>query len=504
MFNPRYPLLVLALTAGLNACSEQSSSTETASTQTPSASPTMAENTTISNTVAIQAGTIIGEMITANGATARIFRGVPYAAAPVGDLRWKAPQPVQAWEGVRGATTWGDRCPQGASSMGAENPISEDCLNLNVTTAAATSNDKLPVMVFYHGGGLTTGTGNSTTYTHPALTAKGIVLVSVNSRLGPMGYLAHPALSKESAHNESGNYGTLDITASLVWVQENIAAFGGDPDNVTIFGESGGGSKTISQMASSMTEDLFHKAIVESGAMLVSAEAVTTLADAETRGQKLVAALGIEESDTVLADMRAASWEDVIKAGSNREVGFRANVVVDGHIIPDSINTLFLEGKQRDVPLIVGANEGESMLKASVPLMANLHSASASSPTYVYNFSQLPKSWREEEGCVAFHGLELAYVFGNIPEGVAAPTMTFLARGGGCSASIPTTDEQDQLAASNSVSLWAQFAKTGNPSIEGLIEWPQYTETNNRYLDIAATLEAKEGIESAFVAPPAN
>jgi para-nitrobenzyl esterase len=386
--------------------------------------------------------------------------------------------------------------------MGAASPISEDCLYLNVVTTAQTADDRQPVMVFFHGGGLTSGTGNSTTYNHPKLPSKGVVVVTVNSRLGPIGYLAHPALSAESEHGVSGNYGALDLKASLEWVQANIEAFGGDPGNVTIFGESGGGTKTISQMASPLTKGLFHKAIVESGSALVSPDRVTMLEDAEATGAKLVAALGIDGAEDVAAAMRGVTWEALIEAARKEEVGFQANVVVDGHIIPDTVNNLFREGRQHDVPLIVGANEGERSLQTNVPLMANLHSASASSSTYVYNFSHLPKGWREEEGCVAFHGLELTYVFGAVPIGLTSPTTLYLARGGGCSPEVPETDELDFTVADNAVTIWAQFARTSDPSVPGLIDWPAYTEADPRYLDIGGTLEVGTGIENAYVAPP--
>src|SRR5690606_34616501 len=194
-------------------------------------------------------GAVRGETVSDVGATAWIYRGIPYAAPPVGDRRWKAPQPVASWDGVRDATKWPNRCPQGSSSMGAGGiATSEDCLYVNVVTSAKDASDRLPVMVFFHGGGLTSGTGSSTTYNHPKLASQRVVSVTVDSRLGPIGYLAHPALTAEGPG--SGNYGTMDLTASLKWVQENIAAFGGDPDRVTIFGESGGGFKVISQMAS--------------------------------------------------------------------------------------------------------------------------------------------------------------------------------------------------------------------------------------------------------------
>ena len=500
--NPQTLAALLSL-AFLTACGSEVSSTDPASTAAATPTTTESAATSVTDVVQTQLGAVRGETVTEVGKTARIFRGIPYAAAPVGELRWKAPQPAAAWQGVRDAIEWPNRCPQGESSMGAGGPIDEDCLYLNVVTAADSSGDMRPVMVFFHGGGLTSGTGNSTTYNHPMLPSKGVVLVTVNSRLGPIGYLAHPALSAEDKNGVSGNYGTLDLRASLQWVQANIKAFGGDPNNVTIFGESGGGTKTISQMSTPLAHGLFHKAIVESGSSLVTPERITMLKDAEATGEKLVASLGIDNgADNVLSMMRAATWQDLIAAGGNDEVDFRANVVVDGHIIPDTVNNLFKQGKQADVPLIVGANTGESSLTSNVPLMANLHSGSATSPTYVYNFSQLPKGWREEQGCVAFHGLELTYVFGAVPIGLTSRTTLFLARRGGCSVAVPEHDEIDMKVADYAATIWAQFAKSSNPSVEGLVEWPAYTEANNRYLDIGAEPIVKDRIQDAYIAPP--
>lgn len=387
--------------------------------------------------------------------------------------------------------------------MGESGPISEDCLYLNVVTAAETADDRLPVMVFFHGGGLTTGTGNSPTYTHPSLPSKGVVLITVNSRLGPIGYLAHPALSAEDENGVSGNYGTLDLRASLQWVQENIAAFGGDPNNVTIFGESGGGTKTISQMASPLTAGLFHKAIVQSGSALVSPQLATTLETAEETGQRLASALGISEGDDVLAEMRSRSWQEVIEAAATEDARFRANVVVDGYVIPDTVNNIFSQGRQHDVPLIVGANAGERSLQADVPLMGNLHSSTASSNTYLYNFTQVPLTWRQEP-CVAFHGLELPYVFGSVPIGVDSRTMLFLSRGGGCTSTEPQVDDDDMRVSDQASTIWAQFAKTGNPSVPGLIEWEPYTEQNNRYLDIGTPLQMGTGIQDSYTPPPSR
>ena len=449
--------------------------------------------TMIGDVVDTPLGSVRGETVTENGVTAHIYRGIPYAQPPVGELRWRAPEPAEAWEGVRDATEWPNRCPQGESSMGAGGPISEDCLYVNVVTAAERSDEARPVMVFFHGGGLTSGTGNSTTYNHPMLPNKGVVVVTVNSRLGPIGYMAHPELSDESRYG-SGNYGTLDLRASLQWVEENIEAFGGDPDNVTIFGESGGGTKTISQMATPLSEGLFDAAIVESGSALVSEQRITMLDDAEATGVQLAEALGASS----LEDLRALSWQEVIAAGE--EIGFRANVVVDGYVIPEPVSTIFANGDQAQVPLIVGANQGERSLQTSVPLMANLHSA-AGAPTYVYNFTQLPWGWRQEEGCVAFHGLELTYVFGAVPTGLHSATTQFLAGTGGCTTRVPEHDAQDLWLAERSAEIWASFARDGNPSVPGLVEWPQYSEDNNVYLDIGVPLEVRENVQGSYVRP---
>jgi len=461
--------------------------------------PALAQTPSTGDIVRTKLGPVRGEMVTEPGASARIFRGIPYAAPPVGPLRWKPPQPVRAWTEVRDATKWADRCPQVQSNMGIATPISEDCLYLNVVTAATKPGEKRPVMVFYHGGGLTTGTGNSTTYNHPKLASKGAVVVTVNSRLGPFGYMAHPALAAEG--RGSGNFGTLDIRQSLEWVRDNIAAFGGDPNNVTIFGESGGGAKVTSQLASPLSHGLFHRAVVQSGSALVTAQRNTSREAAEARGVAVAAALGAPQGPGALVAMRAAKWQDVIAAANTAK--FVAGVTVDGDIIPAPINTIFAQGKQAKVPLIVGANEGEASLRTDVPEMARLHSA-AGAPTWVYNFSQLPLGWRREKGCVAFHGLELAYVFGAIPMGLTSPTTQGLAGGGGCSARPPEHDAEDARVSDEASTIWVQFARSGNPSVAKLVTWPRYTAADQAYLDIGAPLSVKRRIETAYVAPPAG
>jgi len=453
--------------------------------------------TLIPDPISTDAGLVSGEDLGDHGEQARIYRGIPYAAPPVGELRWKPPQPVEPWDGVLECTDWPDRAPQSESEGLGD--ISEDCLYLNVVTAAETADDNLPVMVFFHGGGLSIMSGNSLTYCSTALPLQGVVTVTVNSRLGPIGYMAHPALTAESEHNASGNYGTLDLIAALEWVQNNIAAFGGDPDRVTIFGESGGGTKTISLMSSPLADGLFQRAIVESGSYVITPDSCLTLEYAENMGEAIAEELDVSGEDDVLAALRAASWEEIIQAAGNS--GYSPELTVDGWVLPDQVNNIFQAGDQSDVPLIVGANAGEaSSLASSVPLMASLMST-VSSEAYVYVFSHVPTGWREE-GCVAFHGLELPYVFGDIPDGLYSPTVILLSATGGAQSTEPGPDEMDEVVAENTMQLWVEFATTGDPSVSGLVNWPAYDEVTDQYLDIGYTLEVKTGVAEAGVAPP--
>ena len=234
-------LLLAVLTLPVIAsCSEE----EKASTTTPAAT----ESNVLLDPIKLDAGYVSGTMVGDPGKEVRVYRGIPYAAPPVGDLRWKAPQPVVPWSGIREATVFGSMCPQNRASWVSGN-MGEDCLTLNVFTPAKKTDEKLPVMVWLHGGGFAVGTANSPPYTWPSLPQHGVVMVGVNHRLGAIGLLALPQLSAESPEGVSGNYLFLDLIASLKWVQANIAAFGGDANNVTVFGESGGGGKTDAMVA---------------------------------------------------------------------------------------------------------------------------------------------------------------------------------------------------------------------------------------------------------------
>ena len=446
------------------------------------------------------AGTLRGDVVDHEGKQVLVFRNVRYAEDTSGDRRWKPPEPVKTWSGVREATEYGHRCPQGESTL--ENPgeMSEDCLNLNLLTPAVRANEKLPVMVFFHGGGLSIGTGNSSTYAHTALPAQGVVVITVNSRLGPFGYFSHPGLAKESEHDSSGNYGTLDLIESLKWVQKNVAAFGGDKDNVTIFGESGGGSKVLSCMASPLAKGLFHRAIIESGSRSATPGATTTRENAEAAGVRVANHLEIADDDDAVKNLRARSWKEILDASAVMELNYAANLSIDGWVLPEGVNEVFSQGKQIDVPLIVGANEGEaSEFTSSIPSLA-ASMANVSSKAYVYNFSHLPEGWREP-GCYAFHGLELPYVFGHL-EGVTSPTIIYLGERANCNPSKdPKVGEDDEKVANNTMALWKQFAKTGNPSVDGLIEWPAYTSDGDQYLDIGVELEVKSGVATAGIMP---
>jgi para-nitrobenzyl esterase len=317
--------------------------------------------------VKVDGGMVSGEVVTEeDGKVLHIFRGVPYAAPPVGNLRWRPPQKVENWKGVLDCTEWAPMAqqPDASGSSAARGGIDEDCLHLNIVTPAQKDSDRFPVMVFFHGGGLATHTGNSNTYNNTALPMKGVVVVTVNSRLGPLGYMAHPALTEESEYGASGNYGTMDLVASLKWIRKNIKAFGGDPKNVTIFEESGGGTKTLSVMTTPFGKGLFHKAIIESGDGAINPAGRYPLANSEAAGVNLQEALGITEGthEDVLAAMRAKTWEEIIEAGGDS--GFSPRLTIDGHMLTDTVYNIFASGEQGKIPSIVGAQNRRKCFRA--------------------------------------------------------------------------------------------------------------------------------------------
>ncbi|MBY0504324.1 MAG: carboxylesterase family protein [Bryobacteraceae bacterium] len=291
----------------------------------------------------------------------REFKGIPFAAPPTGPLRWTPPQPVKAWTGSRAATQFGPRCMQQPlfGDMGfRSNGMSEDCLYLNVWTPAKSAKEKLPVLVYFFGGGFMAGDGSEPRYDGAALASKGIVSVTVNYRLGIFGLFAHPALTQESPHRSSGNYGYLDQNAALRWVQKNIAAFGGDPRRVTIAGESAGSTSVSAQMASPLSKGLIAGAIGESGSMLGTLPPVP-LARAEAQGEKFAASI----EATNLAALRAIPAEKLLDLAGKPGVA-RFSATIDGYFLPESAYAIYSTGKQARVPLLAGWNSEEMNARA--------------------------------------------------------------------------------------------------------------------------------------------
>ena len=290
-----------------------------------------------------------------------MFKGIPYAQPPVGDLRWKEPQPVKDWEGTRKADHFAARAmqlPIYSDMQFRSSGISEDCLYLNIWTPAKTGKEEFPVLVYFYGGGFKGGDGSEYRYDGESMARRGIVSVTVNYRLGVFGFLAHPELTKESLHHASGNYGLMDQTEALRWVHKNIAAFGGNPDNITIAGESAGSSSVCAQVISPLPRNLFAAAIGESGSVL-DFKPMTTLAEAEKNGQLFGDGLGARS----ILDLRAMPAEKILKATDIDGMSIFP-IDVDGYFFPDQPHSLYLAGKVALVPLMVGWNSEEDSWKS--------------------------------------------------------------------------------------------------------------------------------------------
>jgi para-nitrobenzyl esterase len=292
-------------------------------------------------------------------ASVTAFKGIPYAEPPLGSLRWTAPRPPRRWEGVRKADQFSDACAQVFPN--GDFPKSEDCLYLNVWTAAKSAGAGLPVMVWIHGGGLRVGSSREALYDGEELAKKGVVVVTLNYRLGIFGFFAYPELTKESAHHASGNYGLLDQLAALQWVQRNISAFGGDPNKVTIFGQSGGAFSVNAQVTSPLSKGLFRGAISESGGlgMGFGRTALPSLEDSEKAGVKAAESVGAHS----LAELRALPKEKLLEAS-----GFPGSNV-DGWFFPESPAAIFKEGKENKVTMMIGSNsdEGQHFIRSPLP-----------------------------------------------------------------------------------------------------------------------------------------
>lgn len=452
------------------------------------------------------------------------YLGVPYAKAPLGELRWKGPQDLTAWAGVRDAIAWGDQAPQNPmyESFG-EGGMSEDCLYLNITAPKNASN--APVMVWFHGGGFVILTGNTKAFNNPkSLPTKGVVLVSVVHRLGPFGYLSHPLLTAESGYNGSGNYGQLDLIAALTWVKNNIANFGGDPNTVTIFGESGGGGKVTSLMNSPLAKGLFHRAISQSG----QAKSTTLvlngppLAWAEAIGTKLFNALGVK----TLVEARAKTWTDIITTDATLDTNPNGDTkdsygpVVDGRYQTKSLTDGMKTGPlPNDVPFMGGGNSGdmEGLIPGLVEQMP-WRADNNNSAQFVYKFSKVPEGWAKRN-VLSYHGGELVYVF-NYPTSLVThyllglvidpatkvkPVVGDLNANGKTGTDGDTADifadaaygDADTAVADTMMTIWTNFAKTGKPSAS-TFTWPEYTSANDTYVEITSSLTTKTGLKNGW------
>ena len=437
------------------------------------------------------------------------FLGVPYAKPPLGDLRWRPTVAAEPWSGVREATAWSDQSAQDPALQAInKGGMSEDSLYLNIT--APKNAENLPVMVWFHGGAFAILSANSAQYNNPnSLPSKDVVLVTVNHRLGPFGYIAHPLLSAESGYAGSGNYGQMDLVMALEWVQDNIAVFGGNPDNVTLFGQSGGGGKTYSLMNSPQATGLFHKAIVQSGAspLDTQSEPADSLASSEAVGVALFERANVQ----TLEEARALPWTAFTQAdkdnGIPRET-YRPNA--DNYYQPNTYFYNAQEGMPSDVPLMAGATSGDyPHLRAALPIWLTQRSDTYQSNQYVYKFSRVPDGWADL-GLRSCHGCELPYLF-DYPQGMVQnfqlglvltpegtrPVIGDINGNGvtgsqGDAADVFASMEygaDDEVISDLTMTLWSNFAKTGNPSTDGL-DWPPYTNANDTFVEIGPGAEA--------------
>ena len=450
-------------------------------------------------------GEVQGKLI--SGGKVHAFLGLPYAAPPVGPLRWMPPQPPASWQQVRDATKFGSRCGQWqiwSDYLFLDPGPSEDCLYLNVYTPVAADNSgRLPVMFWIHGGGYTAGAGSEPRYTNSTLPLQGVVLVTINYRLGVFGFLASEDLAKEGG-GSAGNYGLMDMVAALRWVRANIARFGGDPNNITIFGESAGSFAVSTLMATPGARGLFQKAIGESGAAFSDVLPAGSLAARMRRDQEWVDSLGVRG----LAEFRQMSTAEVIEGAQKKGVGW-FTPVIDGSFLKQSIPETYAAGNQAHVPLLAGWNRDERAGTLSKGMTSKkwkafaadhygkradeflaafqgrsddeaIQSADAlttaqfialgtwrwieaqvntgAAPVYRYRFDlAAPPSEVHPEGKYAFHSDELEYVFGTLDTRHGAQWRP-----------------QDYVLSDEMTRYWANFARAGDPNGEGLWHWPRY------------------------------
>ncbi len=489
-----------------------------------------AQQTNFPGAVRVENGLLLG-VPSASGAI-RSFKGIPFAAPPVGELRWKEPQPVADWAGVKPADRFGPSPMQAAPRpfgaytaefLIAESPISEDCLYLNIWTGARSPDEKRPVLVWIYGGGFGAGGTNAPIYDGEALAAKGVIFVSIAYRVGVFGFLAHPELTRESPHGASGHYGLMDQIAGLRWIQRNISAFGGDPTNVTIAGQSTGAMSISALAASPVARGLFRRVIVESGTLLVrgGASAAVDRAAAEQAGVAMASAAGA----TTVAQLRALPPADLLAAMRGR-----FGPVVDGYVLTAPVADSFAEGPPPDLDLLTGWNADEYRSVTVVPAatyaarIRALHGANADAflrnypgttneeaaqsqrvisrdetfamgsfkwatlqarakrPVYVYQFTRNLPAAGDEVRYGAFHTAEVPYALG---------TLRFLKN--------RPLELVDHALSEQMTSYWANYARTGNPNGPGLPVWPQFNPETAPVMTFSDTVAAgplpnREGI----------
>ncbi len=444
----------------------------------------------------------------------KVFKGIPFAAPPVGDLRWKAPQPAEKWEGVKPTLQYAPAPMQGGNPASGK---SEDCLYLNVWTPASSAEEKVPVLVWIYGGGFSFGSTSDPVHNGEHLARKGVVVVSIAYRVGQLGFLAHPELSAENPHGVSGNYGLLDMVAGLEWIKKNIAAFGGDPNKVTIFGESAGGIAVSMLCASPLAKGLFHGAISQSGGSFgptrpttFPGENMKTLTQAEADGVAYVNGFGASS----IQELRSLEAEKLIPQGWSLPGGWP---IVDGYVIPGDQYELYKSGNYNDVPVLIGYNSDEGLsfpagrtpeeykvavkqrfgpfaddVLAAYPVgdetiarsarnlmrdaafgwhtwsWARLQEQTGQSDVYFYHFDQHPDrpvdSPQFDHGTP--HGVDVPYVFMNLDP------------------SSSMTSKSDLEVSELMGTYWTNFAKNGHPNGNGLPEWTPFTESNPKILNL--------------------
>lgn len=487
----------------------------------------------------IDAGKIRG-VIETPGSPVRVFRGIPYARPPVGELRWRPPQPVVSWDTVKECSTFGPSCLQPAQKIipGITGRQSEDCLYLNVWTEAK-EGEKRPVMVWIHGGGFTLGSGSQRTYDGFHFAEDGAVQVTINYRLGPFGFMAHPALSAGSPDHVSGNYGLLDQIEALKWVHRNISAFGGNPGNVTVFGESAGSVAVGCLIASPLAKGLFHRAIMESGAptnlpRLRSREEKDS--SAESAGVDIARQLGIEDPEGATVETAARlrnTPAEKLLASSQPRIGLfgggrRMGPAIDGYVLPRSPLEMYAGGEGNHVPVLLGSNadegtlftqqipirrpQGYNLAQSKIfgeyagrviqmfpartpeevkPAIARLVTVAAfvaparrtaralslhESRVWLYHFTRVSPLLKEHN-IGATHGIELFYVFKTIPGGVHP-------------------EEADIKVADALHAAWLRFAESGDPNGKGFPEWPAYSTANDIHFEFGDRLRTGQHLMS--------